>query len=196
MSPMCGSPMPVGQLVDDQAILIRERRRHALAFDARDLEAERDDERRVDRRRGQRLQPGDQLFDDALHPQRAAVDRQTRVRRGREAARQGRHRLGRDQRFRRAQRVGRRHRLGSARGVLRHGGGGGGAYGSYWSLITLDTRGAAWSAIGSPESRALAVAHLQDVVPAEPGHDLLDFIDVHQVRPVHPPEYGGVEPRL
>ena len=61
---------PVGQLVDDQPILIRERRRHALAFDARDLEAERDDERRVDGSRGQRLEPGHQLFDDALDARR------------------------------------------------------------------------------------------------------------------------------
>ena len=65
MSPTCGVADAVGELVDDQPILIRERRRHALAFDARDLEAERDDQRGVDRGRGQRLQPGEQLFADA-----------------------------------------------------------------------------------------------------------------------------------
>ena len=41
-----------------------ERRRHALALDARDLESERDDERGVDGGRDQRLEPGDQFFAD------------------------------------------------------------------------------------------------------------------------------------
>ena len=67
MSPTLRLADPIRQLVDDQAILIRERRRHALAFDARDLEAERHDQRGVDRGRGQRLQPGDHFFDDAIH---------------------------------------------------------------------------------------------------------------------------------
>ncbi len=53
---------PVGELVDDQPVLILERRDHALALDARDLEAERDDERRVDGGRHQRLEPGDELL--------------------------------------------------------------------------------------------------------------------------------------
>jgi hypothetical protein len=39
---------PVGELVDDEAILILQRRRHAHALDAGHLEAERDDQRRVD----------------------------------------------------------------------------------------------------------------------------------------------------
>ena len=52
----------VRQLVDDEAVLVLERRRHALAFDSRDLEAERDDEDRVDRGRHERLHPGDELF--------------------------------------------------------------------------------------------------------------------------------------
>ena len=37
---------------------------------------------------------------------------------------------------------------------------------------------------------------LQDVVPAEPRDDLLDLVDVHQVRAVHAPEDGRIEPRL
>ena len=45
----------VDQLVDDQPIVILERRRHAQAVDARDLKAERDDERGVDGGREQRL---------------------------------------------------------------------------------------------------------------------------------------------
>ena len=53
---------PVDQLVDDQPILILQRRRHALALDARDLKTERHDEHRVDGRRDQRLDPGDQLL--------------------------------------------------------------------------------------------------------------------------------------
>ncbi len=60
----------IGELVDDQPILIGQRRRHALAFDPRDLEAERDDQRGVDRGRGQRLDPGDEL----VAPQLEAAD--------------------------------------------------------------------------------------------------------------------------
>ena len=41
MSPGRGSPELVDQLVDDQAIVILERRRHAQAVDARDLERRR-----------------------------------------------------------------------------------------------------------------------------------------------------------
>ena len=39
---------PVDELIDDQSILIGEGRRHALPFDARHLEAERDDQHGVD----------------------------------------------------------------------------------------------------------------------------------------------------
>ena len=42
---------PIGELVHDQAVLIGQRRGHALAFDPRHLKSERDDERGVDRRR-------------------------------------------------------------------------------------------------------------------------------------------------
>src|SRR5262245_59121763 len=42
----------------------------------------------------------------------------------------------------------------------------------------------------------LLVPHSQDVVPAEPRHDLLDLVDVHQVRPMHAPEDASVEPSL
>ena len=70
MSPTCGRADAVRQLVDDQPILIGERRRHALAFDAGHLEAERDDQRGVDRRRGQRLEPGEQLFADPARDRR------------------------------------------------------------------------------------------------------------------------------
>jgi hypothetical protein len=41
--------------------LIGQRRRHALAFDARDLCDERDDQRRVDGGRDERLRPDDEL---------------------------------------------------------------------------------------------------------------------------------------
>ena len=61
---------PIGQLVDDQAVLVLQRRRHALALDARDLEAERDDQRGVDGGRGERLEPGDQLFAETVQPRR------------------------------------------------------------------------------------------------------------------------------
>ena len=78
MSPTCGCADAVGELVDDQPILIGERRRHALAFDAGHLEAERDDQRGVDRRRGQRLQPGEQLFADAAGRRRTLARQQRR----------------------------------------------------------------------------------------------------------------------
>src|SRR5205085_3076425 len=42
--------------------------------------------------------------------------------------------------------------------------------------------------------RRLLVLHLQDVIPAEPRHDLPDLVDVHQVRAVYPPEHRRVEP--
>src|SRR6185369_266691 len=53
---------PVDQLVDDQAILILERRRHAEALHARHLEQERDDEDGVHSGRHEGLQPRDELF--------------------------------------------------------------------------------------------------------------------------------------
>ena len=56
----------VDELVDDQPIVIFERRRHAQAVDARDLEAERDDQRGVDRRGEQRLHAGGNFAADAL----------------------------------------------------------------------------------------------------------------------------------
>ena len=65
MSPMCGGSDPVGELVDDQAILVLERGRHALAFDPRNLEAEGHDQCRVDRGGGERLQPGDEFVGHA-----------------------------------------------------------------------------------------------------------------------------------
>src|SRR5258708_12847768 len=42
--------------------------------------------------------------------------------------------------------------------------------------------------------RRLLVLHPQDVVPAEPRDDLLDLVDVHEMRSMHPPENGRVEP--
>ena len=41
--------------------------------------------------------------------------------------------------------------------------------------------------------RRLRVFHPQNVIPAEPRDDLLDLVDVHQMRPMHPPEHGRVE---
>ena len=58
----------VGELVDDQTILILQRRRHALAFDARDLEAEGHDQRGVHRSRRQRLEPRNDLFARRARP--------------------------------------------------------------------------------------------------------------------------------
>src|SRR4029078_657014 len=36
----------------------------------------------------------------------------------------------------------------------------------------------------------------EDVIPAEPGHYLLDLVDVHQVRPVNAPEGRRVQAGL
>ena len=55
----------VDQLVDDETIVILERRRHAQAVDTRDLEAERHDQHRVHDRDRQRLQARQNL---AAHP--------------------------------------------------------------------------------------------------------------------------------
>jgi hypothetical protein len=97
----------VGELVDDQAILVGQRGRHALPLDAGDLEAERHDERRVDGGRGQRLQPGDELLGDARQPQRGGIRPDARawaaIGRG-GAARHRRHRLPGDERLGRRQR--------------------------------------------------------------------------------------------
>src|SRR5688500_5935233 len=41
--------------------------------------------------------------------------------------------------------------------------------------------------------RALRVLHPKDQVPAEPRDDLLDLVDVDQVRPVHAPEHLWIE---
>jgi hypothetical protein len=60
------------ELVHDQPILVFERRRHALAFHARDLEAEGDDEHRVDGRRYQRLEPRHELVPDLREPDAGA----------------------------------------------------------------------------------------------------------------------------
>src|SRR6185503_4567542 len=40
------------------------------------------------------------------------------------------------------------------------------------------------------------VLHPQDVIPTEPRDDLLDLVDVHQVRTVYAPEDARIEPRL
>src|SRR5262245_58365429 len=71
------SAYPIDELVDDQAILIFQRRRHAQAFDSRDLEAEGDDQCCVYRGREQRLEPGKQFVAPDVqllhHPRRAVV---------------------------------------------------------------------------------------------------------------------------
>ena len=61
MSPRRGAPTAIGELVDDEAVLIGERGRHALAFDTRHLETERDDQCRVHGGGEQGLEPRDQL---------------------------------------------------------------------------------------------------------------------------------------
>ena len=58
----------VGQLVHDQAVLVGKRGRHALTFDAGDLEAEGHDERGVDGGRRQRLEPRHQLVFPDVQP--------------------------------------------------------------------------------------------------------------------------------
>ncbi len=58
----------VDQLVDDQPVLILQRRRHAEPLDTGDLESERHDENGVDRRREQRLDPGHQFLFDLREP--------------------------------------------------------------------------------------------------------------------------------
>ena len=78
MSPTLRVADAVGELVDDQAILVLQRRRHAHALDARDLEAERDDQRGVDGGRRERLQPGDELLAETVQPDRRAVEREAR----------------------------------------------------------------------------------------------------------------------
>src|SRR6186713_2676965 len=44
--------------------------------------------------------------------------------------------------------------------------------------------------------RALRVLHPEDVVPAEPRDNLLDLVDVDQMRPMHSPERVRVETGL
>ena len=75
---------PVHEFVDDQSVLILERRRHAEPLDARNLKAERDDERRVDRGREQCLEPRQQLVAphvELLDHSRAAIGLRFRIRR-------------------------------------------------------------------------------------------------------------------
>jgi hypothetical protein len=92
----------IAELVDDQPILIGQRRRHALAFDARDLEAERDDQRRVHGGRRERPDPREELvaphFEPAHHLLRVLIDLQ----------RQRRRRAGPRERIARGLEVGRR----------------------------------------------------------------------------------------
>ena len=59
MSPRRGKA--IREFVHDQAVLVREGRRHALPFHARHLKAEGDNQRRVDGGREQRLEPRNQL---------------------------------------------------------------------------------------------------------------------------------------
>ena len=56
----------VHQLVDDQPVVVLERRRHAQAVDARHLDSKRDDQRGVNRSGQQRLDAGDDLVSHAL----------------------------------------------------------------------------------------------------------------------------------
>src|SRR5213075_561286 len=44
--------------------------------------------------------------------------------------------------------------------------------------------------------RRLRVLHPKDVVPAEPRDDLLDLVDVDQVRSMHAPEHVRIQARL
>ena len=69
-----GIAEPIRELVDDQPILILQRRRHAHAFHTRDLKAECNDERRVNGRGRQRFQPCDKFFAEAIEPHRCAIE--------------------------------------------------------------------------------------------------------------------------
>ena len=175
MSPRRGSPMRYDQLVDDQPILILERRRHALAFDARHLEPERDDEDGVDGRRDERLDPGDELFLNLRERMPGLVRRRSgavRVGGGDAGTPVDRHDswAGRRRRARRwrSAAVGLRRRSGRLQ----------------LQVLPEPPRLRA----AHRDFRRLLVLHPQDVVPAEPRDDLLDLVDVHQMRPVHAPE--------
>src|SRR5262245_9078656 len=80
------------------------------------------------------------------------------------------------------------------------GGGAGMAYGSWLlSLMTSEPQIVAEPlGLGSAhrDLGAFAVPHPQKDIAAEPGHDFLDFVDVHEVRPVHAPEDRRVQVRL
>src|SRR5687767_13779981 len=58
----------IGQLVHDQAVLIGERRRHALPFDTGNLKAKGDDQGGVDGCRRERLEPGDEFVLQYVQP--------------------------------------------------------------------------------------------------------------------------------
>ena len=198
MSPRAGRRDAVDQLVDDQPVLVLERRRHAHALDARHLEAERHDQDRVDGRRGDRLDPGPDLLLDA---------------RERDGARG--LPVGRDRR-RRAAAAAWRGAPSPAAPTAGHGS---------WRTasptgataragIAVDTRPRAAPGVGpgrlqlqvipqplglrpaDRDLRGLRVLHPEDVIPAEPGDYLLDLVDVDEMRPMHPPEHLGVEARL
>ena len=68
MSLAARSAQAIRELVDDQPILVGQRWGHALAFDARDLESERDDQCGVDGGGEERLEPGDQLVFPHVQP--------------------------------------------------------------------------------------------------------------------------------
>src|SRR5205085_7378572 len=77
----------VDRFVDDQPILILERRGHAQTFDASDLDAERHDQHRIDRGRDKRLHPRPQFFFHLLEADAGAREPRvlpTRKRRGRQ----------------------------------------------------------------------------------------------------------------
>ena len=79
----------IHQLVDDEPVLIFERRRHAAALDACDLESEGDDQDGVDGRRQQRPDPGHEFVTHL-----AKIDLDWPVARGRRPRTAGGRRVG------------------------------------------------------------------------------------------------------
>ena len=149
----------IRQLVHNQAVLIGQGGRHAQTLYPGDLEAEGHDERRVDRRGRERLQPGDNFLDDPAHAKGRRLGRDSDIRRyARESARHQGERLGRHHRLRRGEDLGsRRDRFRDGVALLQDGWGRrrvGVVVRLAHSVRASNTRGAAWSVTGSQGFRS------------------------------------------
>ena len=212
MSPRRRIADAIRQLVHDQPVLIGQGRRHALALDAGHLEAEGHDQGGVDRGREQRLDPRHELV---AHLRRVNEGSARRGRVSRSGPRPPAHTP--DVRLRVRRRVLVRAALARHEPRLA---GTSSANACRSCRLVLDSAALTPSAVHGARSaarsrlqfqvipeptrlrpadgnlRGLRVLHPQDVIPAEPGDYLLDFVDVHQVRPVNAPESRGIEPGL